>query len=140
MGIRAFDETGQVMADMALSIIGDAGGEFAVLSASPDAANQNAWIASMNEALKDPKYAKLTLVDTVYGNDKSEDSDNQSLSLVDKHPNLKLIMAICSPEVPGAAEAIKQAVKMGEGEVIGLDLPNENKGYVKEGVTDKEIE
>jgi rhamnose transport system substrate-binding protein len=33
------------MADMALSILGDAGGQFAVLSASPDAANQNAWIA-----------------------------------------------------------------------------------------------
>ena len=35
-----FDETGVVMADMALNILGDAGGEFAVLSATPDAANQ----------------------------------------------------------------------------------------------------
>ncbi|MCC7162255.1 MAG: substrate-binding domain-containing protein, partial [Anaerolineae bacterium] len=56
-----FAETGKVMADMALNIIGPDGGEFAVLSASPDAANQNAWIAAMNEALKDPKYAKLKL-------------------------------------------------------------------------------
>ena len=45
------------------------GGKFAILSASPDAANQNAWIAGMKKALKDPKYAKLKLVDTVYGND-----------------------------------------------------------------------
>ena len=62
-----FSETGKVMADMALNIMGADGGEFAILSASPDAANQNAWIAAMNEALKDPKYAKLKLVDTVYG-------------------------------------------------------------------------
>ena len=64
-----FDETGTVMADMALEILGADGGKFAILSASPDAANQNAWIAAMKEALKDPKYSKLELVDTVYGND-----------------------------------------------------------------------
>ena len=46
-----FDETGLVMADMALSILGDDGGEFAILSATPEAANQNAWIAAMEEAL-----------------------------------------------------------------------------------------
>ena len=40
-----FNETGKVMADMALSLIlGADGGKFAILSASPDAANQNAWI------------------------------------------------------------------------------------------------
>ena len=47
-----FDETGMVMADMALNILGDDGGKFAVLSASPDAANQNAWIAAMEEVLQ----------------------------------------------------------------------------------------
>ena len=41
-----FTETGKVMADMALSILGEDGGKFAILSASPDAANQNAWIAA----------------------------------------------------------------------------------------------
>ena len=51
-----FDETGTVMADMALEILGADGGKFAILSASPDAANQNAWIAAMKEALKDSKY------------------------------------------------------------------------------------
>src|ERR671916_1412076 len=39
-----FDETGKVMADLALDILGCRGGEFAILSAAPDAANQNAWI------------------------------------------------------------------------------------------------
>ena len=54
-----FSETGKVMAEMALNILGDEGGQFAILSASPDAANQNAWIKAMEEALKDPKYSKL---------------------------------------------------------------------------------
>ena len=46
-------ETGQVMAEMALSILGEDGGKFAILSASPDAANQNSWIAAMKTALED---------------------------------------------------------------------------------------
>jgi ABC-type sugar transport system substrate-binding protein len=41
--------------------------------------------------------------------------------------------------VPGAAEAVKQAGKAGQVKVIGLGLPNENKRYVKEGVTDTVI-
>src|SRR6185436_20138412 len=98
-----FNETGKVMADMALNILGADGGEFAVLSASPDAANQNAWIKAMNEALKDPKYAKLKLVDTVYGNDQSEESTRQTLALVDKHPKLKLIMAPTTVGIAAAA-------------------------------------
>ena len=52
-----FADIGKVMADMTLNLTGPDGGEFAILSASPDAANQNAWIAAMKVALKDPKYA-----------------------------------------------------------------------------------
>jgi ABC-type sugar transport system substrate-binding protein len=44
-------------------------------------------------------------------------------------------MAICSPAVPGAAEAVKQAGKSGAVKIIGLGLPSENRAYVKEGVT-----
>src|SRR5215213_1365985 len=63
-----FNDMGATLADMALDILGPEGGQFAILSASPDAANQNAWIAAMLEALEsDEKYANLELVDTVYG-------------------------------------------------------------------------
>jgi ABC-type sugar transport system substrate-binding protein len=48
-------------------------------------------------------------------------------------------MNICSPAVPGAAEAVKQAGKTGQVKVIGLGLPNENRRYVKDGVTDSVI-
>src|SRR5215213_4884099 len=58
-----FDETGQVMAEMARSILGDDGGKFAILSASPDAANQNSWIAAMEKALENPEYDNIELLD-----------------------------------------------------------------------------
>jgi rhamnose transport system substrate-binding protein len=127
-----FNKTGQVMADMALSILPD-GGEFAILSASPDAANQNAWIKAFEEVLKDPKYSKLKQVDLVYGNDQSEQSYNQALALVDKHPNLKLIMAPTTVGIAAAAKAMQDEKLCDKVKVSGLGLPAEMVSYTKNG-------
>jgi len=127
-----FDETGVVMADMALEILGEAGGEFAVLSATPDAANQNAWIAALEETLTDPKYANLQLVDTVYGDDQSEKSYNQALALVDQHPDLKLIMAPTTVGIAAAAKAMQDEGLCDRVKVSGLGLPAEMEAYVPE--------
>src|SRR5918999_155654 len=128
-----FDETGVVMADMALEILGEEGGEFAILSASADAANQNAWIAAMEEALQDPKYANLELVDTVYGDDDSEKSYDAALGLVDKHPNLKLIMAPTTVGIAAAGKAMTDEGLCNKVKVSGLGLPEEMVEYTLSG-------
>jgi rhamnose transport system substrate-binding protein len=128
-----FSEMGTLMADMALSILGDGGGQFAILSASPDAANQNAWIAAMKEALSDSKYVKLELVDTVYGNDESEESYKQALALVDKYPDLKLIMAPTTVGIAAAAKAMQDEGLCDKVKVSGLGLPAEMSAYTKNG-------
>jgi rhamnose transport system substrate-binding protein len=128
-----FKETGKVMADMALSILGADGGKFAVLSASPDASNQNAWIAAMKEALKDPKYSKLELLDVVYGNDQSETSYKQALALVDKYPDMELIMAPTTVGIAAAAKAMQDEQLCDKVKVSGLGLPAEMASYVKNG-------
>jgi rhamnose transport system substrate-binding protein len=124
-----FDSIGVVMADMALSLTGSDGGEFAVLSASPDAANQNAWIAALEEALKDPKYAAVKLVDTVYGDDVSEKSYSQALALVDKYPNLEVIMAPTTVGIAAAAKAMQDEGLCDKVKVSGLGLPSEMVAY-----------
>src|SRR6478752_2293760 len=126
-----FDETGKVMADMALDILGDAGGKFAVLSASPDAANQNAWIESLKTTLKDPAYANLELLDIVYGNDQSEESYNQALALVDKYPEMQLIMAPTTVGIVAAAKAMQDEGLCDTVKVSGLGLPEEMSSYVE---------
>ncbi len=128
-----FDETGTVMADMALSILGEDGGKFAVLSASPDAANQNAWIEAMKTALEDPKYASLELLDVVYGNDQSEDSYNQALALVDKYPDMELIMAPTTVGIAAAAKAMQDEGLCDTVKVSGLGLPAEMVSYTLNG-------
>jgi rhamnose transport system substrate-binding protein len=128
-----FTETGTVMADMALSILGADGGKFAILSASPDAANQNAWIKAMMEALKDPKYAKLEFLATVYGNDQSEESYDQTNALIDKYPDMKLIMAPTSVGIVAAAKALQDEGLCDKIKVSGLGVPSEMLAYAKNG-------
>ena len=128
-----FDETGKVMADMAVSILGEEGGEFAILSASPDAANQNAWIASLEKVLAEPEYASLKLVDTVYGNDDADESYNQALALVDAHPDMKLIMAPTTVGIAAAAKAMQDEDLCETIKVSGLGLPAEMQSYTENG-------
>lgn len=128
-----FDETGVVMADMALEILGDAGGELAILSATPDAANQNAWIEAFEEALADPKYEGVELVETVYGNDDADESYNQALGLVDSHPDLKLIMAPTTVGIAAAGKAMTDEGLCDTVKVSGLGLPEEMREYTESG-------
>ncbi len=127
-----FGAIGVVMADMAHSMMGGAG-EFVVLSATPDAANQNAWIAAMNETLKGEKYKDMKLVDTVYGDDQAEKSYNAALALIDKHPNIKVIMAPTSVGIVAAAKALQDEKMCDKIKVSGLGVPAEMVSYTMNG-------
>jgi ABC-type sugar transport system substrate-binding protein len=112
----------------------DSEGEFAIITASLTAANMNEWRKNIEARLAE-KYPKMKLVDTKPCDDLKDKAQAEATNLLSANPNLKLIMAICSPAVPGAAEAVKQAGKTGAVKVIGLGLPSENRKYVHEGVT-----
>ncbi len=55
-------------------------------------------------------------------------------TLLNVHPNLKGIIAFDSNSVPGAAEAIKRAGKIGQVALTGNTTPNKMRPYIKEGV------
>jgi rhamnose transport system substrate-binding protein len=124
---------GYKLMDEAAQLCGNEG-EFAIITASLTAANQNEWRKYIEEDLQ-KNYPKMTEVDFRPGNDDKATSQTVATELMSAHPNLKLIMAISSIAVPAAAEAVKQAGKVGTVKVIGLGLPNENKQYVHDGVT-----
>jgi rhamnose transport system substrate-binding protein len=130
-----FGETGQVMAEMARSILGDDGGKFAVLSASPDAANQNTWIAAMEKALQNPEYDNIELLETVYGDDQSEKSYDQAQALLSKYPDMELIMAPTSVGIVSAAKAVQDEGLCDEVKVSGLGAPAELLEYTQNGCT-----
>ncbi len=113
-------------------------GEFAIITASLTAANQREWMKHIEARLK-ANYPKMKLVAVRPSDDLKDKAQSEATALMSANPNLKLIMAICTPGVPGAAEAVKQAGKAGKVKVIGLGLPNENKRYVHDGVTESVI-
>lgn len=113
-------------------------GDFAIITASLTAANMIEWQKYI-EQRRAEKYPNMKMVALRPCDDLKDKAQTEATSLMSANPNLKLIMAICSPAVPGAAEAVKQAGKVGQVKVIGLGLPSENRRYVKEGVTDSVI-
>jgi rhamnose transport system permease protein len=123
---------GQTLTDQAARILGNKG-EFAIIKASLTAANMIEWEREIKERLK--KYPDMSLAVVHPCDDVQKIAFEKADSILKTYPNVKLIMAICSPAVPGAAEAVKQAGRK-DVKVLGLGLPNENKAYVHEGITD----
>jgi ABC-type sugar transport system substrate-binding protein len=124
---------GQALMDEAAVQIGRTG-EFAIITASLTAQNMNEWQRHI-EARRSAKYPGLRMVALRPCDDLKDKAQAEATTLLSAFPDLQLIMAICSPAVPGASEAVKQAGKTGKVKVIGLGLPNENRRYLKEGVT-----
>jgi ABC-type sugar transport system substrate-binding protein len=128
---------GNTLTDEAARLLGGQG-EYAVITASLTAGNMIAWQQAI-EKRNAEKFPDLKRVALRPCDDLKDKAQSEATALLSANPNLKLIMAICSPAVPGAAEAIKQAGKAGQVKLIGLGLPNESKRYVKDGVTDTVI-
>jgi ABC-type sugar transport system substrate-binding protein len=84
------------------------------------------------------KYPQIKMVALEPCDDKQQVAFDKANAILNANPSVKLIMSICSPAVPGAAEAVKQSGR-GDVKVIGLGLPNDNKPYVHAGITEAVI-
>ncbi|WP_405110183.1 rhamnose ABC transporter substrate-binding protein [Micromonospora sp. NBC_01405] len=113
--------------------VGAEGGEIAILSATANATNQNAWIAMMKTELAKPEYAKLKLVDTVYGDDDDQKSFQEAQGLLAKHPNLKGVISPTTVGIAAAARYLSGSAYKGKVQLTGLGTPNQMRAYVKDG-------
>jgi rhamnose transport system permease protein len=107
-------------------------GDFAIITASLSAANQNEWIKFIKERLAE-KYPDLHLVAIQPSEGDRDRAFAETQTVLKVYPQVKLIMAIAAPAVPGAAEAVKQSGRS-DVKVTGLSLPNMCRPYIKEGV------
>jgi len=123
---------GQKLVTMAEDAVGKTG-EIAVLSATAQATNQNAWIAEMKTVLAQPAHSGLKLVSVVYGDDQTDKSYREAQGLFKSYPNLKAIIAPTTVGVAAAAKAVQDEKKVGQIYVTGLGLPSEMAGHVKSG-------
>ena len=128
-----FDIVGRDQVEMVGSLIGYEG-EIAILSATTEAPDQNKWIVGMNETLKsDPKYAKMNLVATVYGDDQPEKSTTEMEALLSNYPNLKGVIAPTTVGIAAAAQVVQSRGIADKVAVTGLGLPSEMRDFIKDG-------
>lgn len=121
----------KVQVDMIAEQIGDAG-EIAVLSASANATNQNAWIELMKKELA-ASHPNIKLVDTVYGNDDDQTSFDKTAGLLSAHPKLKGIISPTTVGIAAAARYLSKSDAKGKVALTGLGTPNQMREYVKDG-------
>ena len=118
------------LTDEAARLLGGRG-EFAIITGALSAANQNEWIAFIKKR-QAAKYPDLKLATIRPSDDDRDKAFAETQTIMRVFPNVKLVMAISAPAVPGSAEAVRQASRR-DVNVIGLSLPNMNKPYVHDG-------
>jgi rhamnose transport system substrate-binding protein len=121
----------KVQVDLIAEQIGDAG-EIAILSATANATNQNAWIDLMKTDLEE-NHPDITLVDTVYGDDDDQTSFDKTAALLQTHPDLKGIVSPTTVGIAAAARYLQTSEFKGKVALTGLGTPNQMRDYVEDG-------
>lgn len=136
-----FTQVGKAQVELLGSLI-DYEGDIAILSATTDAPNQNAWIADMEKTLKDPKYSKMHLIEKAYGDDEPQKSSTECEALLSKHAGLRGIISPTAVGLAACAQVIERAgvypggaQAKGKGlQITGLSTPNQLKKAVQKGI------
>ena len=123
---------GYTLMDEAARTLGGKG-QFAIITASLTAANMNEWQKYI-ELRRSEKYPEIKMAALRPCDDLKDKAFAEATAILNANPEVKLLMAICSPAVPGASEAVKQSGR-NDVKVVGLGLPNDNKRYVRDGIT-----
>jgi rhamnose transport system substrate-binding protein len=124
----------KVQVDLIAEQIGDAG-EIAILSASANATNQNAWIEMMEQELA-ANHPDIELVEVAYGDDDDQTSFDKTAALLQSHPNLKGIVSPTTVGIAAAARYLSDSEFKGKVALTGLGTPNQMREYVENGTVE----
>lgn len=121
----------KVQVDLIAEQIGGAG-QIAILSASANATNQNAWIEMMEEYLASD-FPDIELVEVVYGDDDDQTSFDKTAALLQTYPDLKGIVSPTTVGIAAAARYLSTSEYQGQVALTGLGTPNQMREYVEDG-------
>jgi ribose/xylose/arabinose/galactoside ABC-type transport system permease subunit/ABC-type sugar transport system substrate-binding protein len=107
-------------------------GQFAIITGALSAANQNEWIRCIKQRIAD-KYPELKLAIIRPSDDDRDKAFAETQTILKVYPQVRLMMAISAPAVPGSAEAVQQSGRK-DVDVIGLSLPSISKPYIHSGI------
>ena len=107
-------------------------GTIGILSSTPDATVQNAWIDAMRTYVTQ-KYPNLKIGPIGYGQSNQAISQTQATNLINSNPDLLALIPIDGDAVPGALAAVQALGKDGKIGVFGIGDPNPNQKYFVNG-------
>ena len=125
------DGIARVQGDLIAEQIGGTG-EVAILSASANATNQNAWNDAFEEYMGS-EYPDITVVETVYGDDDDQTSFDKTAALLQTYPNLKGIVSPTTVGIAAAARYLSDSDAKGKVSLTGLGTPNQMREYIEDG-------
>ncbi|MPZ84939.1 MAG: rhamnose ABC transporter substrate-binding protein [Actinophytocola sp.] len=123
---------GEKLVEMTSKLAGGSG-EIAILSATANATNQNAWIEVMKTELAKPENKGLKLVKIAYGNDEDQKSFQEAQGLLQSYPNLKVIVSPTTVGIAAASRYVSSSNYKGKVAITGLGTPNQMREYIKDG-------
>jgi AI-2 transport system substrate-binding protein/rhamnose transport system substrate-binding protein len=106
--------------------------ELGIMSSTPDATIQQAWISAM-KAYARAEYPHLTWAPIGYGQSVATTSLTQAEGMINSNPNLKAILPIDGAAVVGTAQAITALGETGKIGVFGIGDPLPNRHYFANG-------
>ena len=107
-------------------------GTIGILSSTPDATIQNAWIDAMKTYVAST-YPNLKIGPIGYGQSNQAISQTQATNLINSNPDLLALIPIDGDAVPGALAAVQALGKDGKIGVFGIGDPNPNQKYFANG-------
>ena len=108
---------------------GDA--QFAIVTGALSAENQNEWIADIKKRVAE-RYPRLHLATVQPSDDDRDKAFAQTQTILKVYPQVRIVIAISAPAVPGAAAAVEQSGRK-DVDVIGLSLPSICRAQIHSG-------
>lgn len=114
----------------------DGGGDVGIVSGPANSTTQNEWVDEMVRLTTEvDEFKGLNVVETVYGDERSDKAYNEALGLVNKYENLEAIVAYTSVGIAAASQMVRDQDLVGKIKVTGLGFPTEMVDHVLSGAT-----
>ena len=125
------DQMGASFVEEMVKQIGDKG-DVAIITSNFAATNQVRRIEGIKKTIAD-KYPGLNIVAILPSEEDQQLAFKAAQDIMKSYPTVKGIWAVTTVAFPGAAEAVKQAGKVGQIAVVGNTQPVHIRSYIKEG-------
>lgn len=122
---------GNAIIDSMADQIGEEG-DIAIITTTFTATNQVLWIEAIEARIAE-KYPNIKIVDTREAGEDTQKANTLASDLMKSYPELKGIIALGAPNLPGAVDAVVSAGKVGDVVVCGNSTPNTMKPYLEDG-------